>query len=115
MAVVSGSLISSVFKAGGVGGAVHNSFPSSNRQGIKKRAQRASTGNLLKKCGEAPMVLSHSSHTGHMEPAKPARIVLLILGALLCAAWGLIIWTATIVAQTMLDTLSYIIELAQMG
>lgn len=50
-----------------------------------------------------------------MEPAKPARVVLLILGALLCAAWGLIIWTATIVAQTMLDTLSYIVEIAQMG
>jgi len=50
-----------------------------------------------------------------MEPTKPAKIVLLVLGALLCAAWGLIIWTATIVAQTMLDTLSYIVDIAQMN
>lgn len=50
-----------------------------------------------------------------MEPAKPARVVLLVLGVLLCAAWSLVIWVATIVAQTMLDTLGYIVELAQMS
>ena len=50
-----------------------------------------------------------------MEPAKPARVVLLVLGVLVVAAWALIIWMATIVAQTMLDTLSYIVELAQMS
>lgn len=49
-----------------------------------------------------------------MEPSKPARVVLLLLGVLMAGAWGLIIWMATVVTRTMLDTLSYIVELAQM-
>ena len=49
-----------------------------------------------------------------MEPTKPARVVLLVLGALLVAAWVLIIWVATVVTQTALSTLSYLVELAQM-
>ena len=50
-----------------------------------------------------------------METPKPAKIVLLVLVALLAAAWALIIWVAKVVSQTMLDTLSYIVELAQMN
>ena len=50
-----------------------------------------------------------------METGKPQRIVLLILGALMVAAWALIIWVATEVTRTALDTLSYIVELAQMS
>lgn len=49
-----------------------------------------------------------------MEPSRPARIVLVILIALFATAWALIIWIATIVTQTMLDTLSYVVDLAQM-
>lgn len=50
-----------------------------------------------------------------MEPSKPAKLVLLALGAFMLAAWALIIWVATIVTQTMLDTLTYIVELAQLS
>lgn len=49
-----------------------------------------------------------------MEPAKPAKIVLVFLAGLLVAGWGIIIWIATVVTQTALETLSYIVELAQM-
>jgi predicted metal-binding membrane protein len=49
-----------------------------------------------------------------MEPTKPARVVLLILGALMVVAWALIIWVATLLTETALDTLSYIVELSQM-
>jgi hypothetical protein len=49
-----------------------------------------------------------------MEPSKPARIVLLILGGTIVGAWALIIWIATVVTQTMLDTLAYIVDLSQM-
>jgi hypothetical protein len=50
-----------------------------------------------------------------MEPTRPARIVWLIFAGLLVAAWALIIWVAMLVTQTALDTLSYIVKLAQMG
>lgn len=50
-----------------------------------------------------------------MENSKPAKIVLLIIGALMLAGWALIIWVATLVTQTALDTLSYIVDLAQMS
>ena len=50
-----------------------------------------------------------------METNKPARIVLLIIGALMLAGWALIIWVATLVTQTALDTLQYIVDLAQMS
>jgi hypothetical protein len=49
-----------------------------------------------------------------MEPSKPAKVVLLALGGFIVAAWALIIWVATIVTQTMLDTLQYIVDLSQM-
>ena len=50
-----------------------------------------------------------------METSKPAKIVLVIAAALMLAGWAIIIWVATIVTQTMLDTLAYIVELAQLG
>jgi hypothetical protein len=59
--------------------------------------------------------LSHSRHTGHMEPSKPAKVVLLILGAFMLAAWALIIWAAYIITLQALDTLNYIVELAQLS
>lgn len=49
-----------------------------------------------------------------MEVDKPKRIVLFVLGVLMLVAWALIIWVATVVTHTMLDTLSYIVDLAQM-
>jgi hypothetical protein len=112
--VVSGSLVSPVFKAGGVGGAVHNSFPSPNRQGITQLALRAASQKLQKNCGHPLGPLSNSGHTGHMEPTKPQRIVWIVLAAFMVVGWALIIWVATEVTQTALDTLSYIVELAQM-
>jgi hypothetical protein len=50
-----------------------------------------------------------------MEPAKPAVIVLVILALATCAAWGLLIWIATTVTDTMLRVLEYVVDLAQMG
>jgi hypothetical protein len=50
-----------------------------------------------------------------MEPTKPKASVLWLLALALLAAWALIIWMATIVTRTMLETLSYIVELAQMS
>lgn len=52
--------------------------------------------------------------TAGMEPTKPAKSVLIILFTLLVAAWALVIWVATVVSQTMVETLTYIVELAQM-
>jgi hypothetical protein len=49
-----------------------------------------------------------------MEPSRPQRIVLLLLGAFMLAAWAIIIWVATVVTQTMLSTLTYIVDLAQL-
>lgn len=50
-----------------------------------------------------------------MEPTKPQRIVLLLLGALMLVGWALIIWIATIVTHTAVEVLAYIVELAQMS
>lgn len=50
-----------------------------------------------------------------MEPTKPKLSVLWILALALVAAWALIIWVATEVTRTMLETLSYIVDLAQMS
>lgn len=50
-----------------------------------------------------------------MEPSKPQRIVLLLLGAFMLAAWAIIIWVATVVTQTMLSTLTYIVDLSQLN
>ena len=59
--------------------------------------------------------LSNISHTRHMEPSKPAKLLLLFIGAFMLVAWALIIWVATVVTQTALETLQYIIELAQLS
>jgi len=50
-----------------------------------------------------------------MEPRKPAVGVLFALGILLLCAWALIIYMAVVVSHTLIDTLSYIVELAQMS
>jgi hypothetical protein len=42
-------------------------------------------------------------------------MVWLMLAGLMIAAWALIIWVATEVTRTALDTLQYIVELAQLG
>lgn len=57
--------------------------------------------------------MSNTSHTLSMEPTKPARAVWIILAALLVAAWALIIWIAMEVTRTALETLAYIVDLAQ--
>jgi hypothetical protein len=49
-----------------------------------------------------------------MNPSKPAAIVLIILVAMLVAAWALIIWVALQVSTVVLDTLNMIVELAAM-
>lgn len=48
-----------------------------------------------------------------MEPTKPQKVVLLVLAVFMVCAWALVIWIATVVTQTALETLSYIVELAQ--
>jgi hypothetical protein len=48
-----------------------------------------------------------------MNPPKPQKIVLAVLAALLVAGWALIIWIATVVTHTALETLAYIVDLAQ--
>lgn len=49
-----------------------------------------------------------------MEPTKPARAVWIVLAVFMVAAWALIIWVATEVTRTALETLQYIVDLAQM-
>ena len=70
---------------------------------------------MLQNCAGSRTNLSNTSHTRHMEPSKPAKVVLAVLGAFMLVAWALIIWVATVVTQTALETLQYIIELAQMS
>jgi len=48
-----------------------------------------------------------------MDPKAPARSVWIVLAALMVAAWALIIWIATEVTRTALETLQYIVDLAQ--
>lgn len=48
-----------------------------------------------------------------MEPTQPKKVVLLILAAFMVCSWALVIWIATVVTQTALDTLAYIVDLAQ--
>ena len=66
-------------------------------------------------CGRPRLNLSHSSHTRPMEVPKPQKIVLVVLLLVLAGAWALVIWVATVVTQTMLNVLTYIVELAQMS
>jgi hypothetical protein len=69
---------------------------------------------LMDSCGHAAVLLRLGAHNRHMEPAKPQKVVLIVLAAILLCGWALIIWIATIVTQTMLETLSYIVDLAGM-
>jgi hypothetical protein len=50
-----------------------------------------------------------------MEPTRPNKIVLLVLGALMLVGWALVIWVAMIVTHTAVEVLAYIVELAQLG
>lgn len=49
-----------------------------------------------------------------MEPTAPKRSVWIILAVLMVAGWALVIWVATEVTRTALETLQYIVDLAQM-
>lgn len=49
-----------------------------------------------------------------METNKPEKIVLWILGIGLLLGWALVIWVCTIVTHTAVETLAYIVDLAQM-
>ena len=64
-------------------------------------------------CGAAAALLSLPAHTAQMEPTKPQKVVFVILAAFMLCAWALVIWIATVVTQTALDTLAYIVDLAQ--
>lgn len=48
-----------------------------------------------------------------MELPKPGKIVLVIIAAALIAGWALVIWVAMQVTTTALETLQYIVDLAQ--
>lgn len=75
--------------------------------------KRKSSSKRWQSCGWLERSLHELAHTLVME--KPQKVVVAVLLALLAGAWALVIFVATIVTQTMLDTLSYIIELAQLG
>jgi hypothetical protein len=47
-----------------------------------------------------------------MEPTKPQKVVLAIIGAIMLSAWALVIWIATVVTRTALEMLAYIVDLA---
>jgi len=64
--------------------------------------------------GKARNSLSLTCHSGHMETKKPGPIVLWIIGIVLLLGWALVIWVCTIVTHTALETLAYIVDLAQM-
>lgn len=49
-----------------------------------------------------------------MDLEKPKRIVLILVGFLMLIGWALVIWVAMIVTHSALDTLAYIVDLAQM-
>lgn len=67
----------------------------------------------MESCGRAAALLSLRGNSWLMEPTKPQKVVLYVVAAFTLGAWALIIWIATIVTQTALDTLSYIVDLAQ--
>jgi hypothetical protein len=70
--------------------------------------------SLRPSCGEPADPLSLPAHTAGMEPTKPQKVVLLVLGLFMLVAWALIIWVATVVTHTALETLQYIVDLSQM-
>ena len=57
--------------------------------------------------------MSNWFHTERMEPLKPQKIVLGIIGAAMLAGWALVIWVAMQVTHAALETLAYIVDLAQ--
>lgn len=85
-----------------------------HRSGISlSEAKSARAVNLSQPCGNLSCPLSPRRHTLLMEPTKPQKVVLLVLAAFMVASWALIIWIATVVTQTALETLQYIVDLAQ--
>lgn len=68
---------------------------------------------LRPSCGRVAASLSITLQTVHMEPAKPQKVVLIVLAGLMVFAWALVIWIATVVTRTALETLAYIVDLAQ--
>jgi hypothetical protein len=58
---------------------------------------------------------SHWIEADRMEPTKPAKIVLVIVALVTCSAWALLLWIASVVTDTMLRVLQYVVELAQMS
>jgi hypothetical protein len=46
---------------------------------------------------------------------RPQRMVWIMLAAMMIAAWAAIIWVASEVTRTALETLQYIVDLAQMS
>jgi hypothetical protein len=78
-------------------------------------AQRDLLQILTKNFGQPHVLLSITRHSGHMEPTKPVKTILIVLGLAMCACWALLIWIATVVTDTMLRVLAYVVELAQMS
>ena len=94
---------------------MHHRIPDSLPGWPKTRnlALRDSLKKQRKKRARAHDHLSNSGHTERMETSKPGKIVLLIIGVLLLAGWALVIWVAMAVTHTALETLAYIVDLAQ--
>lgn len=70
--------------------------------------------NLLRhSCGRPEHLLSLRAHTSPMDLTKPQKVVLLIIALVTIGAWALIIFVATVVTRTALESLAYIVELAQ--
>lgn len=85
-----------------------------HRSGISLSAAKSFAAvNLSQPFANLSSPLSPRRHTRHMEPTKPQKVVLLVLAAFMVASWALIIWIATVVTQTALETLQYIVDLAQ--
>ena len=99
------------FETGGVGGAVRNSFPSSNRQGIKPwRSQDLKT---RRNCARACTHLSITSHSGPMEkkPVPWTRIALLV--AELCLAVAAVVFPLVFTQAVVVDFLKLLEVIAR--
>lgn len=70
---------------------------------------------LRKNSLKPPEILSLTCHSGHMKNWKIQAWLLGILTILLGAAWALVVWVAMQVSGIVLDTLSAIVELAQLS
>lgn len=58
------------------------------------------------------MVLSLTSHTGHMITMKMRVLALVLATLLLLLSWAVVLWVALQVSSTVLNTLDMIVELA---